>query len=154
MLMIPLMFTGAILVSSFTTTETHETYLQVKADSSAKQAFLDRFTEILDGYYDNGKSVCDVKRSEYLELVDLYSQLSKEEREEVNQMPYEKAGDYTIEDLMNEIIRIHYGTKETSGAPKQKLDQSTTIIIAVVVSIVGMSGISVLFILKKDNYIE
>ena len=149
-----MMFAVISLAASFANELKSESYIEVRADSSAKEGFLTKFAEILDSYYDSGRTVCDTTKEDYRVLVELYSRLSDQEKVEVNATKYEKAGNYTIGDLMNEIIRIHYMKEDTSGAPKQKLDQSTTIIVSVVVSIVGMSGISVLYILKQDNYIE
>ena len=55
----------------------------------------------------------------------------------------------------DEIIGIYSNlSNEDRVNNKKKLDQTTTIIIASVVSIVGMSAISVLFILKNNKYIE
>ena len=148
------MFVGATLAASFANEFKSETFVQVRADSSAKTEFLAKFAEILDAYYDSGRSVCDTTKEDYRTLIELYALLTDQEKSEVNATVYAKAGEYTIGDIMNEMIRIHYMKQDVSGAPKQKLDQSTTIIVAVVVSIVGMSGISVLYILKQDNYIE
>lgn len=125
----------------------NNTYIAAHADSDAVNAFLTRFNEIRAGQ----ESICNTTKDEYNELIALYSALTQEEREEVNAM---MDGDYTIGEEMKEIIRLYFSPQSISEAPKPKLDQKTTIIIASVVSIVGMSAISVLFILRNNKFIE
>ena len=132
----------------------NQNFVQIRADSPELDAFLARFNEIRTQQNSSGKTICDTTKEEYEELVNLYSALSKEEQNQVNSMPDTYETDTTIGTMMKEIIRIHYRNGGSNEAPKAKLDQSTTIIIAAVVSIFGMSAISVLFILKNNKYIE
>ena len=129
----------------------NNTYVAAHADSDAANAFLTRFNEIREEQHNSGKGICDTTKDQYNELIALYSALTQEEREEVNAMT---DGDYTIGEEMKEIIRLYFSPQSISEAPKPKLDQKTTIIIASVVSIVGMSAISVLFILRNNKFIE
>ena len=126
----------------------------VSAYVSAKEDFLSRYNEIREKQHNENRSVCDTTKEEYQELVNLYSSLSSQEKKEVNALndPYDS--DYTIEEVMKEIVHLFYGSKDSNGIQKKRLDQSTTIIIAVIVSIFGMSAISVLYILKNNKYIE
>ena len=128
----------------------NSTYIAAHADSDAVNAFLTRFNEIREGQ----ESICYTTRDQYNELIALYSALTQEEREEVNSMIDDHDHDYTIGEQMKEIIRLYFSPQSISEAPKPKLDQKTTIIIASVVSIVGMSAISVLFILRNNKFIE
>ena len=142
-----------VAFSSILVNESSNNVIMVLA-SGEKDNFLNRFKEIRTIQHTYGQSICDTTREEYEELIALYSAMSEEERNEVNAMYDEFETSSTIGALMKEIIRIHYQNNGSNEAPKPKLDQSTTIIIAVVVSIFGMSAISVLYILKRDKYIE
>lgn len=128
----------------------NNTYVAAHAYSDAVNAFLHRFNEIREGQ----KSICETTKDQYNELIALYSALTQEEKEEVNAMIDEHDPDYTIGEEMKEIVRLYFSPQSISEAPKPKLDQKTTIIIASVVSIVGMSAISVLFILRNNKFIE
>ena len=154
LLLLPLMFMGVSFATVAGAVSFNQNVVMVRASSTEVDAFLNRFRAIRTQQNSEGKTICDTTKEEYEELVNLYSALSKEEQTEVNLLVDEYVADSTIGSMMKEIIRIHYTNGGTNEAPKEKLDQSTTIIIAVVVSIFGMSAISVLFILKKDNYIE
>ena len=154
LMMLPLMFIGVSFAIPTYASQSNQNYVQIRADSAAVDAFLARFREIRTVQNTAGKTICDTTKAEYEELVNLYAALTKEEQNQVNQLADEYVTDATVGSMMKEIIRIHYTNGGSNEAPKEKLDQSTTIIIAVVVSIFGMSAISVLFILKRDNYIE
>lgn len=152
--MIPALFMGVSFGVVAARAATNQNFLQIRADSPELTAFLTRFNEIRTQQNANGKTICDTTKEEYQELVNLYASLTKAEQTSVNQMHDQFETNITIGDMMKEIIRIHYTNGGSNEAPKAKLDQSTTIIIAAVVSIFGMSAISVLFILKNNKYIE
>ena len=151
LLLVPLLFLSFSMALILPSGISNSDYVQLRADSTAKEEFINKLEAII-----NSHSVCDTTKEECDELIQLYANLTAKEKAEVNAMTFtEKGKQYTYEQAMKEIIRIYYsGSTDSSGAPKQKLDQSTTIIIAVVVSIFGMSAISVLFILKNNKYIE
>lgn len=130
--------------------DSNNTYVAVHAYSDAINAFLTRFNEIRE----EQQSICDTTKDQYNELIALYSALSQDEKEEVNAMIDTNDHNYTIGEQMKEIIRLYFSPQSISEAPKPKLDQKTTIVIACVVSIVGMSAISVLFILRNNKFIE
>jgi len=134
----------------------NSTYIAAHADSDAVNAFLTRFNEIREEQHnsDPEKGVCGTTKEQYNELIALYSALSQDEKEEVNAIKDTYDPDYTIGEEMKEIVRLYFSPQSISEAPKPKLDQKTTIIIASVVSIVGMSAISVLFILRNNKFIE
>ena len=154
LLMIPALFIGVSFGMVAANVSSNQNFVQIRADSPELTAFLTRFNEIRTLQNANGKTICDTTKEEYEELVNLYSALTKAEQTTVNQTPDQFEANTTIGDMMKEIIRIHYNNHGSNEAPKAKLDQSTTIIIAAVVSIFGMSAISVLFILKNNKYIE
>ncbi len=130
--------------------DSNNSYVAVHAYSDAINAFLTRFNEIRE----EQQSICDTTKDQYNELIALYSALSQDEKEEVNAMIDANDHNYTIGEQMKEIIRLYFSPQSISEAPKPKLDQKTTIVIACVVSIVGMSAISVLFILRNNKLIE
>lgn len=152
LLMIPLFFFGVGFICSQAVFPTSNV-VEVRA-SAEEDAFLARFREIRTAQENSKQSICDTTRDEYNELMTLYLAMTEAERNEVNAMMDEYETDATIGSMMKELVRIFYRNNGSNEAPKPKLDQSTTIIIAVVVSIFGMSAISVLYILKKDRYIE
>lgn len=139
----------APIATSFVS-DSNNTYVAVHAYSDAINAFLTRFNEIRE----EQQSICDTTKDQYNELIALYSALSQDEKEEVNAMIDANDHNYTIGEQMKEIIRLYFSPQSISEAPKPKLDQKTTIVIACVVSIVGMSAISVLFILRNNKFIE
>ena len=137
--------------------ETNNNYVVAMATPEDKEQFLIKFELIRTLQRNEGRSVCDTTKEEYEELVAYYYDLSKEEKAEVNAMqdPTNLPGeDYTIGDVMKEIVRLFYTPQTPNSSNKKRLDQKTTIIISVVVSIIGMSAISVLFILKNNKFIE
>ena len=154
LLLIPAFFMAVSFGYLASESVNHQNFLQIRADSPELTAFLTRFNEIRSQQNSSGKTICDTTKAEYEELINLYSALTNEEKTQVNNTTDTYEPDTTIGAMMKEIIRIHYTNGGSNEAPKPKLDQSTTIIIAAVVSIFGMSAISVLFILKNNKYIE
>ena len=159
-LLVTLLLSLGLLVAPITSSfasASNDNYAIVLATQEAKDQFVAKFTEIRTNQRNEGRSVCDTTKEEYEELVAYYYDLTKEEKAEVNEMqdPTNIEGeDYTIGDVMKEIVRLFYTPQTPNSVNKKKLDQKTTIIISVVVSIIGMSAISVLFILKNNKYIE
>ena len=146
---------GAIMVAplmiNFVSSSSNVSYTEVRAESASQADFLTKFDEIFAN-----KSICDATREEYDEIIGIYSNLSNEDRATVNQIERQSPDGetYKIEDAMKELVRMFYTSPSGAVNNKKKLNQTTTIIIASVVSIVGMSAISVLFILKNNKYIE
>ena len=94
----------APVINSFDYTA-NDNYVAVVATPEAKADFLAKFNEIRTNQHNNGRSVCDTTKEEYEELVTYYYDLSKQEKAEVNAIndPYDE--DYTIGDVMKEIVR-------------------------------------------------
>ena len=86
--------------------------------------------------------------------MEIYSKLNQNDRQKavLTEDPIQPI--YTIGQYINELVKKFYNPTAANSVSKPKLDQSTTIIIAVVVSIFGMSAISVLYILKNKKVIE
>ena len=97
--------------------------------------------------------ICDITYASYTEMYSRYVVLSNEDREIVNKTPDYEEG-YTIEDSVKELIRIHSNHTGTKESEKRTLNQSSTIIIIVVIAVFGMSTICVFFVLKNSKIIK
>ena len=104
---------------------------------------------------DNGNiiAICDITYASYKEMYDKYVLLSKADREIVNSTPDYEDG-YTIEDSIKELIRIHANHAPQKDTERRTLNQSSTIIIIVVIAVFGMSTICVFFVLKNNKIIK
>ena len=104
---------------------------------------------------DNGNiiAICDITYASYKEMYDKYVLLSKADRETVNSTPDYEDG-YTIEDSIKELIRIHANHAPQKDTERRTLNQSSTIIIIVVIAVFGMSTICVFFVLKNNKIIK
>lgn len=125
--------------------------IEVK-NSSNTVAFIDYWENVFRVKYP--ESICDVTREDFDLLMEQYDLLTPSEKDIVNETHDVRQPEYKIGDMIKTIVSYVYPNKQNSEDSKRKLDQSTTIIIAVVVSIFGMSAISVLYILKKDKVIK
>ena len=83
-----------------------------------------------------------------------YSALSSADKDVVNATVDSRDNNYTIGYMIQQLVNKYYPNNQKHQQNKSKLDQKTTIIIAVVVSIFGMSAISVLYILKNNKFIQ
>ena len=102
----------------------------------------------------NNPSVCDISYNAYQEMYGKYSSLSKTDREIVNEIPDQREPDYTIGEIVKYLVTRYYPNTQKVKAEKKKLDQSTIIIIATVVALVGATAISVLYMLKNQKVIK
>ena len=104
---------------------------------------------------DNGQiiAICDITFNSYREMYGKYVLLSNEDRKTVNSTPDFEEG-YTIEDSIKELIRIHGNHNNTKPTERRTLNQSSTIIIIVVIAVFGMSTICVFFVLKNNKIIQ
>ena len=98
-------------------------------------------------------NICDISYNSYREMYGKYVLLSNDDRKIVNLTPDYEEG-YTIEDSIKELIRIHGNHQNTKPAERRTLNQSSTIIIIVVIAVFGMSTICVFFVLKNNNIIQ
>ena len=104
-------------------------------------------------FREENPAVCDITYDAYKAMYEKYSLLSKADKEIVNASPDIEEG-YTIGSIIKTLVNKFYPNNKKVQIEKQKLDQSTTIIIATVVALVGASAISVLYILKNNKVIE
>ena len=98
-------------------------------------------------------AICDITYNSYKEMYAKYVLLSKTDREIVNSTPDYEEG-YTIEDSIKELIRIHANHSPQKDTERRTLNQSSTIIIIVVIAVFGMSTICVFFVLKNNKIIK
>ena len=150
-ILLPILFVGASLVASNNYFKVAENVVEVKAATSqAYDDFIAKYDQIRVDY---PESICNISKTECDELLGLYNQLSAEEKLDLNEY---KCGDDTFSaaQAITELKKKFYPDKEERDNKGEKISQSTAIIIVVVVSIFGMSAISVLYILKKDKVIE
>ena len=150
-ILLPILFVGASLVASNNSFKIAENVVEVKAATSqAYDDFIAKYDQIRVDY---PESICNISKTECDELLGLYNQLSSEEKLDLNEY---KFGDDTFSaaQAITELKKKFYPDKEERDNKGEKISQSTAIIIVVVVSIFGMSAISVLYILKKDKVIE
>ena len=127
-----------------------ESYVCALASSSEVEAFEATYLEVRTAQ----PEVCNTSKEDCDKLVNAYKLLTKDEQKTINQEPDVIDPKYTKGEVMTEIIRLYSKSNKGDSSSKTKLNQSTTIIIAVVVSLFGMSAISVLYILKNNKYIE
>lgn len=104
---------------------------------------------------ENGKiiAICDITYASYKEMYQKYVLLTSDDRKIVNLTPDYEEG-YTIEDSIKELIRIHSNHGNIKPVERRTLNQSSTIIIIVVVAVFGMSTICVFFVLKSNKIIQ
>ena len=129
--------------------------VEAKATSEVSlEEFLSTYTSIRETQHSENRSICDTTKDEYDIIIEKFNGLSQENKRIAKETKDNIQPEYTIGQVINELVRIFYANPVNTSSSKPKLDKSTTIIIAVVVSIFGMSAISVLFILKKDEVIK
>ena len=84
----------------------------------------------------------------------VYSSLDQSEKEYINAQADGYEEGYTIGQVIRTLVNKYYPNKEKVKEEKQKLDQSSIIVIATVVALVGATAISVLYILKNQKVIK
>ncbi len=150
-ILLPMMFVGVSLAASNNSFKYADNIVEVKATTSqAYDDFISKYNQIRVAY---PESICNISKAECDELLTLYNALTAEEKLDLNEYKY---GDDTFSaaQAIAELKKKFYPDKEERQDKGEKISQSTAIIIVVVVSIFGMSAISVLYILKKDKVIE
>lgn len=121
----------------------------------SRSADSDAFVEYWENdFRANNPSVCDIPYSEYQKMYEKYAALSKADRQLINEIPDQREPDYTIGEIIRYLVTRYYPNTKKVAAEKKKLDQSTIIIIATVVALVGATAISVLYMLKNEKVIR
>lgn len=108
----------------------------------------------LNDFRVNNPAVCDITKPVFEDMYyNHYLVLSAEERKELNDIEDVEKG-YTIGSVIKTLINRFYPNNKKVKSEKQKLDQSTIIVIATVVALVGATSISILYILKNNKVIK
>ena len=149
--LIALLLMFGVAFGATSTLSYNESYVPVLAGQSEVDNFVN--VEWLS-FREKNPDICNVSNEDYQDIIAKYRELDEKDKEAVNDTKDCLEADYTIGQLIQELVRTHNSSHPSGAIKKQKLDQSTTIIIAVVVSIFGMSAISVLYILKNKKVIE
>ena len=150
-LLLPVLFIGVSLIATNNTFNSGNNVIEVKAATSVDyDNFIDAYDQFRIKY---PESICDISKEDCDELLRLYNKLSAEEKLDLNEYKYGE-DNFSAAQAITELKKKYYPDKEERDNKGEKISQSTAIIIVVVVSIFGMSAISVLYILKKDKVIE
>lgn len=112
--------------------------------------FLDYWTDFRKAH----DQVCEITQEEFKEMYIVYMGLTQEEKEYINAQPDGFEEGYTIGQVIRTLVNKYYPNHNKVREEKQKLDQSSIIIIATVVALVGATAISVLYILKNEKVIK
>ena len=147
----PLSFGSFTHENNQKTEEIHEIYIKRSAESDD---FLTYWKE--DFRKDNEGEIipiCDITYTRYKEMYSRYVELSTSDKNVVDSTPDYEQG-YTIKDSIKELIRIHSNKGDNRSSDKRVLNQSSTIIIIVVIAVFGMSTICVFFVLKNNKIIQ
>ena len=150
-LLLPILFAGVSIIATNNAFNSDNNVIEVKAATSVD---YDNFIEAYDQFrIKYPESICDISKEDCDELLGLYNKLSAEEKLDLNEYKYGE-DNFSAAQAITELKKKYYPDKEERDNKGEKISQSTAIIIVVVVSIFGMSAISVLYILKKDKVIE
>ena len=99
-------------------------------------------------------AVCDITKEAYEEMMSIYRKLTDADKAIVNSTKDALEDQYTIAQIIQTLVNKYYPNNQKMKEEKQKLDQSSIIIIATVVALVGATAISVLYILKNNKVIK
>ena len=97
---------------------------------------------------------CSVTYAEFKPVYVAFKALSSADQQVVSQTIDPIENEYTIGEVIKEMVRNVYPNNGSTKQEKQKLNQKSIIILAVTVSLIGASAISVLYILKNQNLIK
>lgn len=112
--------------------------------------FLDYWASFRDAH----PAVCDITKEEFKEMYIVYMGLSQDEKAYVNAQADGVEEGYTIGQVIRTLVNKYYPNHNKVKEEKQKLDQSSIIVIATVVALVGATAISILYILKNQKVIK
>ena len=95
-------------------------------------------------------NICDINKATYQDVYFLYKNLSQDDLNIVNAMT-DKAG-AKISDSMKELVKLF---SDSSGSQKtDEWNQTGAITLIIVVAVIGMTSITIFFLLKTKNIIE
>lgn len=98
--------------------------------------------------------VCEITQKDYQDMMSVYKTLSDADKEIVNAHEDSRDKGYTVKQIIQTLVNKYYPNNQKMKEEKQKLNQSSIIIIATVVALVGATAISVLYILKNNKVIK
>ena len=119
--------------------------------SSQSEAFIEYWE---NDFREHNPAVCDITYEAYKEMYNRYLSLSESDRAIVNSTVDTREPDYTIGQIIKTLVNRFYPNNQKMQNEKSKLDQSTIIVIATVIALVGATAISILYILKNKKVIE
>lgn len=95
-------------------------------------------------------NICDMTYDSFTKVYSLYKNLSNEDLETVD--AYVDLAGATIEDSMKELIEIF--TKTPASKQTEEWNQTGAITLITVIAVIGMTSITVFFLLKTKNIIS
>lgn len=96
---------------------------------------------------------CDVTYEQYKEMYDKYNDLTKEDKEIIDNL-IDVDPNYTIKQVIDTLTQRFYKQGDGSKDERDVLDQTSTLIIISTVAIFGMSMILVFYMLKNKHIID
>lgn len=99
---------------------------------------------------DENANICEISLEKYNKVRELYSALGIEDKEVVDAFE-DKAG-ATIKDSIKELNR-HFGTPEGSKSTEE-WDQTGAITLIIIIAVIGMTSITIFFLLKTKQIID
>lgn len=151
LLLLPMMFgissKNSVKTASFAVKTPSFSYVNRSAASSDFLAYWVQFRT-------DNPEVCEITKPVFEDMYrNHYLPLSQEDKDIVNASK-DIDEEYTIGQVIRGLVNTFYPNHNKVKEEKQKLDQSSIIIIATVVALVGASAISVLYILKNNKVIK
>ena len=151
LLLLPMMFglsgKNTVKTKSFATKSAS---FAIVSRSSASQDFLDYWLV----FRAENPEVCEIDRATFNEMYYGHYLLLDEEDRKIVIAAKDIDEDYTIGQVIQGLVNTFFPNHNKVKEEKQKLDQSSIIVIATVVALVGATAISVLFILKNNKVIK
>ena len=152
LLLLPMMFglsgKNTVKTESFATKSAS---FAMVSRSNASQDFIDYWR--LDFRKEN-PDVCEIDRVTFNEMYYGHYLLLDEEDRKIVIAAKDIDENYTIGQVIQGLVNTFFPNHNKVKEEKQKLDQSSIIVIATVVALVGATAISVLFILKNNKVIK
>lgn len=151
LLLIPMMF-GALGKNSVKNDviEVKTPAISYAFRNNDEHPFLDYWATFREAH----PAVCEISEDDFWQMYQVYSSLEQSEKEYINAQADGYEEGYTIGQVIKTLVNKYYPNKEKVKEEKQKLDQSSIIVIATVVALVGATAISVLYILKNQKVIK
>lgn len=105
-------------------------------------------------FREENPEVCEIDEATFKDMYFNHFLLLEEEDRKIVLAAKDVDESYTIGQVIQGLVNTYYPNHNKVKEEKQKLDQSSIIVIATVVALVGATAISVLFILKNNKVIK